>query len=150
MAIVIRLFATFFGFLAACFVASLVVLFALLFPEMDLQTLEINDDTMNIIVGFGFLLISGFALVPAIIAVLITEVFSIRSLLIYAILGGLAGLCSYLAFIPFDPATMTFDGIVRRHLEIMVGAGILGGGVYWLIAGHNAGKWRQAGAPNAG
>ncbi|MBY0382609.1 MAG: hypothetical protein K2W78_11895 [Xanthobacteraceae bacterium] len=150
MALIIRLFATFFGFLAACFVASMVVLFALLFPEMDLQTLDLNNDTMNVIAGFGFLLISGFALVPALIAVLITEVFSIRSLLIYAVFGGIAGLCSYLAFVPFDPATMTFDGIVRRHLEVMVGAGILGGVVYWLIAGHSAGKWRQTGAPNAG
>ncbi len=76
--------------------------------------------------------------------VLITEAFSIRTLLTYAILGGLAGLCSYLAFIPFDTVSMTFNGIVRRHLEIMVGAGILGGVVYWLIAGRNAGFWRSA------
>jgi len=150
MAIIIRLFATFFGFLAACFVAGAVVLFALLFPEMDVQTLDINSDTMNVVIGFGFLLVSGFALVPALIAVLITEVFSIRNMLAYAVFGGIAGLCSYLAFIPFDPATMTFDGIVHRHLEIMTGAGILGGMVYWLIAGHNAGKWRETGAPDAG
>lgn len=146
MAVIIRLFATFFGFLAACFVSSVVVLFALLFPEMDIQTLNLNEDVVNVVVGFGFLLFSGFALVPALIAILLTEVFSIRSALIYALLGGAAGLGAYLAFVPFDPATMTFDGIVRRHLEIMAGAGILGGVVYWLIAGRGAGKWRAAGA----
>jgi hypothetical protein len=37
---------------------------------------------------------------------------------------------------------MRFDGIVRRHLEIMTGAGIVAGLVYWMIAGRNAGAWR--------
>lgn len=143
MSLIGRLFMITFGFLLACFVASLVVLFTLLFPEMDLQSLDIDDSVVNIIVGFGFILVSGFALVPALIVVLITEAFYIRSLLAYAILGGLAGLCAYLAFIPFDTTAMTFHGIVRRHLEIMAGAGILGGAVYWLVAGRNAGYWRE-------
>ena len=133
-----------FGFLAACFVASMVVLFALLFPEMELQTLDIGEDTANAILAFGVFIVSGFALIPALFVVLVTETFSIRSLLTYAILGGLAGLCSYLAFIPFDTVTMTFNGIVRQHLQVMAGAGILGGAVYWLIAGRNAGLWRAA------
>jgi hypothetical protein len=36
---------------------------------------------------------------------------------------------------------MHFEGIVRRHLEIMTGAGIVAGLVYWMIAGRNAGAW---------
>jgi len=143
MALIGRLFATFFGFLAACFVAGAVVVYALLFPEMDLQTLDIDSGTVNVIVGIGFMLVSGFALLPALIVVLVTEAFSIRHILAYAILGGLAGLGCYLAFIPFDTVSMTFEGIVRRHAEVMVGAGILGGVVYWLIAGRNAGAWRD-------
>ncbi|MBX9711760.1 MAG: hypothetical protein K2X60_12070 [Xanthobacteraceae bacterium] len=149
MALIGRLFMIAFGFLAACFVAGMVVLFALLFPEMELQTLDIDGGTMNAIIGFGFILVSGFALVPALFVVLITEAFNIRGILTYAILGGLAGLCSYLAFIPFDTVSMTFEGIVRRHLEIMVGAGILGGVVYWMIAGRNAGFWRGQPLTNA-
>jgi hypothetical protein len=101
---------------------------------------------VNVIFGIGFVLLSGFALVPALIAVLVTEAFSIRHILAYAIFGGLAGLGCYLAFIPFDTVTMTFEGIVRRHAEVMVGAGILGGVVYWLIAGRNAGVWREPAA----
>jgi hypothetical protein len=100
---------------------------------------------INIILGFGFILVSGFALLPAMIAVVITEAFYIRSILAYAVAGGLAGLCCYLGFIPFDTVTWSFDGIVRRHLEVMVGAGILGGVIYWMIAGRNAGAWRDAG-----
>ncbi len=143
MSLIVRLFMIGFGFLAACFVAGMVVLFSLLFPEMELQTLDIDSGMVNAIIGFGFILVSGFALVPALFVVLITETFYVRSILTYAILGGLAGLCGYLAFIPFDTVTMTFDGIVRRHLEIMAGAGILGGVVYWMIAGRNAGFWRE-------
>ena len=61
----------------------------------------------------------------------------------------MVGLACYLGLIPFDPATLRFDGIVRRHLEIMTGAGIVAGVVYWMIAGRNAGAWRAAAAPAA-
>jgi hypothetical protein len=37
--------------------------------------------------------------------------------------------------------------VVRRHLEIMTGAGIVAGIVYWLIAGRNAGAWRNPPPP---
>jgi hypothetical protein len=147
MAFIGRLFAIAFGFLAACFVAGIVVIFALLFPEMaDFSTDTIDSNVVNLIFGIGFVVISGFSLVPALILILITETFYIRHVLAYAIVGGLAGLCCYLAFIPFDTVAMTFTGIVRRHLEVMVGAGIVGGLVYWLIAGRNAGVWRGASA----
>lgn len=150
MALIGRLFAIFFGFLAACFVAGAVVLYALLFPEVDMQTLEVDSGVVNLILGFGFILLSGFALLPALIVVLITEAFSIRHILAYAVAGGIAGLCCYLAFIPFDTVTMTFEGIIRRQLEVMVGSGILGGVIYWMIAGRNAGVWRGAPVPAQG
>ncbi len=93
--------------------------------------------------GFGFIFISGFALLPAMIVVAITEAFYIRGAVAYAVGGGLVGLACYLGLVPFDPATLRFDGIVRRHLEIMTGAGIVAGLVYWMIAGRNAGAWRE-------
>jgi hypothetical protein len=77
------------------------------------------------------------------IVVAITEAFYIRGVLTYAVGGGVVGLACYLGLIPFDPATLSFDGIVRRHLEIMTGAGIVAGLVYWMIAGRNAGAWRE-------
>ena len=42
---------------------------------------------------------------------------------------------------------MQFDGIVRRHLEIMTGAGIVAGLIYWMIAGRSAGAWREPRRP---
>jgi hypothetical protein len=144
MALIGRVFAIVFGFLAACFVAGLIVVVAVLFPEFsDLGEGPIDQGALDIIIGFGFIFVSGFALIPALLIALITEVFSIRSVLAYAIGGGVVGLACYLGLVPFDPDTFHFEGIVRRHLEIMTGAGIVGGLVYWMIAGRNAGAWRQ-------
>ena len=64
--------------------------------------------------------------------------------------AALVGLACYLGLVPFDPETLRFDGIVRRHLEIMTGAGIVAGLVYWMIAGRNAGAWRDAAAVRCG
>ena len=93
--------------------------------------------------GFGFIFISRLRAAARADRLLITEAFYIRRLLIYAIGGGLAGSPCYLAFVPFDTDAMRFTGIVRRHLEVMAGAGIVGGLVYWMIAGRNAGVWRR-------
>jgi MFS family permease len=144
MALIGRLFAIVFGFAAACFVAGLIVVIAILFPEFsDLGDGPIDQGALNVVIGFGFIFVSGFALMPALLIALITETFSIRSVLAYAIGGGVVGLACYLGLIPFDPETFHFEGIVRRHLEIMTGAGIVGGVIYWMIAGRNAGAWRR-------
>jgi hypothetical protein len=144
MSLIGRLFVIVFGFLGACLVAGMIVVGAVLFPEFsDLGTGPIDQGAFDIVLGFGFIFISGFALLPALIIAVITEAFCIRSSLAYAVGGGLVGLACYLGLVPFDPDTMHFEGIVRRHLEIMTGAGIVGGLVYWMIAGRNAGLWRE-------
>ncbi|WP_315702148.1 MULTISPECIES: hypothetical protein [unclassified Bradyrhizobium] len=144
MALIGRLFVIAFAFLAACFVAGMIVVIAILFPEFsDLGEGPIDQGALNVIIGFGFIFVSGFALLPAMLIALITEAFSIRSVLAYAIGGGVVGAACYLGLVPFDPDTFQFEGIVRRHLEILTGAGIVGGLVYWLIAGRNAGAWRE-------
>src|SRR6202161_1148799 len=144
MALIGRLFVILFGFLAACLVAGMIVVGAVLFPDFsDFGTSPIDPDALNIVLGFGFIFISGFALLPAMIVAAITEAFAIRGALTYAVGGGLVGLACYLGLIPFDTETLRFEGIVRRHLEIMTGAGIVGGVVYWMIAGRNAGAWRE-------
>ena len=148
MALIGRLFVILFGFLAACLAAGMIVVGAVLFPEFsDLATGPIDPSALNIVLGFGFVFVSGFALLPAMIVVAITEAFHIRGVLTYAVGGGLVGLACYLGLLPFDPVTLSFDGIVRRHLEIMTGAGIVAGLVYWMIAGRNAGAWREPPRP---
>ena len=148
MALIGRLFVIFFAFLCACLVAGAVVVGAILFPEFsDLGAGPVDPGALNILLGFGFIFVSGFALLPAMIVVAITEAFYIRGALTYAVGGGIVGLACYLGLVPFDPATLSFEGIVRRHLEIMTGAGIVAGVVYWMVAGRNAGAWRDPPRP---
>jgi len=148
MALIGRLFVIFFGFLAACFVAGMIVVVAVLYPEFsDLGSGTIDQSAINVVLGFGFIFLSGFALLPALIVVLITEAFYVRGVLTYAVGGAIVGCACYLGLVPFDPATLHFDGIVRRHLEIMTGAGIVAGLVYWMIAGRTAGAWREPPRP---
>jgi hypothetical protein len=148
MALIGRLFVILFAFLFACLAAGMIVVGAVLYPEFsDLSTGPIDQSAINVVLGFGFIFISGFALLPALIVVLITEAFYVRGVLTYAVGGALVGAACYLGLIPFDPATLQFDGIVRRHLEIMTGAGIVAGLVYWMIAGRTAGAWREPPRP---
>ncbi|MEA2835959.1 MAG: hypothetical protein QOD89_509 [Bradyrhizobium sp.] len=144
MSLIARLFVILLGFLAASLVAGAIVVGAVLFPALsDFADGPIDPSALNIVLGFGFIFVSGFALLPAMIVVAITEAFYIRGVLTYAVGGGVVGLACYLGLVPFDPATLRFDGIIRRHLEIMTGAGIVAGLVYWIIAGRNAGTWRE-------
>ena len=148
MALIGRLFVIFFAFLAACLAAGMIVVGAVLFPELsDLGSGPIDQGALNIVLGFSFIFVSGFALLPAMIVALITEAFHVRGALTYAIGGGLVGLACYLGLVPFDTETLRFEGIVRRHLEIMTGAGIVAGLVYWMIAGRTAGAWRERPGP---
>lgn len=143
MHLILRLFVIAFGFVAACLVAGIVIVFAVLFPELSSLDLgAIDSSALNVMIGFGFIFVSGFALLPALILALLTETFAIRSLLAYAIGGAVVGAACYLGLVPFDTDSWRFNGIMQRHLEIMTGAGILGGVVYWMIAGRNAGAWR--------
>jgi hypothetical protein len=148
MSLIGRLFVILFGFLAACFVAGMIVLGAVLYPELsDLDSGMIDQSAINVLLGFGFIFLSGFALLPALVVVLITEAFYIRSVLAYAVGGAIVGAACYLGLVPFDTETLQFDGIIRRHLEIMTGAGIVAALIYWLIAGRTAGAWRQPPPP---
>ena len=70
----------------------MIVVGAVLFPEFsDLGIGPIDPSAINVVIGFGFIFISGFALLPAMIVVLITEAFYIRSVLAYAVGGALVG-----------------------------------------------------------
>ena len=112
MALIGRLFVILFAFLAACFVAGMIVVGAVLYPEFsDLGGGAIDQSAINVLLGFGFIFLSGFALLPALIVVLITEAFYIRSVLAYAVGGAIVGAACYLGLIPFDPG----DAAIRRH-----------------------------------
>jgi hypothetical protein len=143
MSLLWRIIVIVFAFLVASFAAGVVVVIAVMYPEVSSLDLgPIDRDALAVMTGFGFIFVSGFAFLPAIIMAMVTEAFSIRSILFYAAGGALFGLGVYLAFTQFDTSSMSFVGVERRELEVMTGAGIVAGLVYWAIAGRRAGVWR--------
>ncbi len=70
---------------------------------------------------------------PILAAVLITEAFSIRSALIYAVAGGIGGALYGVGFL----------ASIQNAIQSAAAAGIMGGLVYWLVAGRTAGAWRE-------
>jgi hypothetical protein len=137
-----RLLVMLVGFLAACLGVGMVMTIAVLYPEWSEVRLGVDDGTFAVAAAIGFVVVSGFALIPAAILILISEAFSIRGVLAYAVGGALAGLACYLTLVRVD-AGLAWEGVVRRELEVMTGAGIVGGLIYWMVAGRTAGLWRQ-------
>ena len=88
------------------------------------------------LLGVGVSLFSVYALLPALVVVIVGEVARIRSSLYYVAGGGAA-----LAVVPFltrlgQPASAL--ALAPAVWQVLATAGFAGGFVYWLIAGRNA------------
>jgi len=141
MAIVGRLVAIISGFVVAILAAGLVLTLAIVFPAWsDLVIGEYDEGVAGVMMTFGFVFVSGYALLPAIVLIAVAEIFSIRTILYYAIAGALLGLVVMISLGGFDPNLLTVNGFARRETEIVIGAGIVGALAYWLIAGRGAGR----------
>ena len=163
MRIIGRLFAIMIGFFAAAFAAGTVVTVAILFPAWsDFVIGAYEDGLFGVAFTFGMVFVSGFALLPALVLILIGEIVPVRSVIYYALGGAIVALVILVSLGGFDISALRVNGFARRESEIMIGAGIVAGLVYWLIAGRGAGHWRaepiamvaspqnpsQAGAPS--
>ena len=73
-----------------------------------------------------------WSFIPFLVGVIVTEAFSIRSALIYAVAGGIGGALYGVGFLMG----------IQNAIQSSAAAGIVGGLVYWLVAGRNADAWR--------
>lgn len=80
----------------------------------------------------------GFSFIPAVIIIILAEARGYRELLFYCVAGALIGLAAAGATVPFSSSS----GLPEMSIWIAAttGAGIVGGFVYWLLAGRNAGR----------
>lgn len=88
--------------------------------------------------GLIFLVAIILAFPPAAIVMLLAEIFRLRSIFIYMLIGaGISG--GTFAF--SAPTLLEGYGAITEWPDalIMAGGGVIGGIVYWLIAGRNAG-----------
>jgi hypothetical protein len=89
---------------------------------------------------FAFLVLLVLSVVPALALALLTELFSLRQVWLFALAGAaIAGGC-------FLYATPTFIGAINgsdwADLGIVIAGGFVGGIFYWLVAGRRAGLSR--------
>jgi hypothetical protein len=147
MAIFFRFFVILFAFFVSCFAAGLVVAYGLLAPEFG----KLSQSTPEAWLGFWFLAAAAgivtpfYVFAPAAAIIFLSEMFSLRSVLFYALMGGLVGALAYI--LSDVTARMQGTGTVvplTQELQFMVAGGIVGGFVYWLIAGRRAGNWKGA------
>lgn len=122
------------GFIAACLAAGIFIAVA------AYGTGALDRDTVIWPAIFGVIaapVIGGLVALPALVAIVLAELLSWRSVLAYLVAGGAAGLLAYLL------ADNTAGLISDTDAQLSMTAGIVGGLAYWLVAGRTAGGYRQ-------
>ncbi len=79
--------------------------------------------------------IGAFVAAPAALVILVAEIFALRSFVLYAAVGGLLGLAAASGVVFVSGMEQT----VRIDATVLAAAGIVGGLVYWFVAGRTAG-----------
>jgi hypothetical protein len=158
VALIGRIFVVLAGFVVACVAAASVMTFGLTVlaarnvdPDVRLDTFlglaigNVGDrhEALAWVIGLAAMVVAFYALLPAILVIAIAEGFRLRSVLLYMIAGGLAGLYCYLT-LGFGLPSAEAGRMAGRGAEIVIAAGIAAGFVYWALAGRYAGAWRGA------
>jgi hypothetical protein len=124
------------GYVAACVAAALMMAFTLFGYQSD-DPVFITSFSVSV---FILLFWTGsVAFAPAVLAIVLAEIFAWRSVLYYLLVGGAIGLLSD----QFADRYGRFE-FADRRIAIFLAAGFVGGFVYWFIAGHGAGARPKA------
>ena len=119
------------AYIAACLSAGMFVLLATIGVGADNAYLTTYPGETLLLASALAAWAGAFACLPALAAILLAEAFGWRFLLFYLLAGGAVGLGYAIAFqVPAgtDPSP-----------QLYLAAGLVGGSVYWLLAGRSAG-----------
>jgi hypothetical protein len=87
--------------------------------------------------------VGAVAMAPAFVLIVLAEAARMRGFIYYGVAGAVVGLASYFGSnISVRLENTTDVPPVEHALQLAAAAGIIGGVVYWLIAGRKAGAWR--------
>ncbi|HET7678725.1 MAG TPA: hypothetical protein VFK79_01150 [Xanthobacteraceae bacterium] len=144
MRLIGRIFVILFAFLLASLAAGMVLALGVVASDFG-----IDSDPVERVLFFGSAFLpesyaGATALLPALAAIVLAEGARIRGVLYYGVGGALIGLAAFYSIDLSEALENTTDITPVGHgLELVGAAGIVGGLVYWLIAGRNAGRWRS-------
>jgi len=144
MVAIVRIMAIIFAYVLACMAASTVFTFGTLAPQWDdWSSLALPPAALWAVIAVGAAIISGIAVLPTLLLIVLAEAFGWRSSLVYAMLGGILALMLGYG-LDFAGYVFVPGGELAREREVLAAAGIAGGFVYWLFAGRKAGVWKSA------
>ena len=146
-----RIIVIFFALLLAIVAAGITLAVGIIAPDWagaDADPLE--RLSFFVVSFFATSFVGTVAFLPAILAIVIGEAARLRNFLYYGVGGAVVGLASYYGTdISVRLENTTDVAPVSNALQLAAAAGIIGGLVYWLIAGRNAGRWREPRTPGA-
>jgi hypothetical protein len=148
LAIFVRFFVVLFAFWIAAIAAGAVLVLGASAPDLP----QVDAwPVVGLLVLTTSAFVAALAFAPAAVFILLAEGFAWRSVVLYAVAGGMIGLfCGYtLGFVEYAPR-FRIDAPFGTNFELMAAAGIAAGFVYWLIAGRTAGIWRPVSADRTG
>lgn len=153
LAIIFRLAVVLLGYIGAALAASafinILTLGALGAEPGD----PIATASLVFMIPFMALFVGYFAFFPSLLVILFTEYLGKRDWLSHALGGGVVALVVVGFAIggtdvwragpreEFEPFWLSLDD--PRMTLLLIGAGLVGGIAYWLIAGRSAGNWRE-------
>jgi len=131
------------GFIAACLAAGAFLVLALAGGPDGWQALRAEfalgeeNGLFVLLGGFAGLVVAALVAVPAFIFILFAELFAWRSVFVYLAAGALIGLSG--SVLPIEEVFPE----AQANMTMLAAAGLVGGFVYWLIAGRSAGFTRM-------
>lgn len=146
-----RIIVIIFGLIAAIIVAGITLAIGIVAPDWAGVDSDPFERVIFFIVSFfATSFVGAVAILPAALVIAISEAARMRSFIYYGVGGALVALASYYGSdISVQLENTTDVTPVANALQLAAAAGILGGLTYWLIAGRNAGRWREQPAPSA-
>jgi len=154
MSLLGRIVVIVFALIAASIAVGMAIAVGLLGPQWHAFSGDVGERvTFWGIAFFGSVFTGALGLVPIIVLVVLAETFRVRSLLINTAAGAALIVAGYyssgLARPSYEESIDNPPPPIPRQAEISAAAGAVGGFVYWLIAGRNAGRWRDRRGPSA-
>jgi hypothetical protein len=147
MAFVGRLFVIFFAIVLASFAAGVAIAIALLGPAWQGMAGDVGERVLFWGTSFiGMTAIGATAFLPMAILIAVAESLKVRSLLVHGVAGAALLLMGYVgsgAPSRYEESIDYAPPPVSRGTQIAAAAGVVFGFTYWLIAGRNAGRWRE-------
>ena len=145
-----RILVIIFALLLAIVAAGITLAAGILLPEWRVMDSDPIERVLFFFAAFfATSYVGAVAFMPALLVIVIAEAARLRNFLYYGVGGALVGLASYYGTdISVRLENTTDVTPLANALQLAAAAGIIGGLVYWLIAGRNAGRWRESRAPS--